>query len=108
MNLRTSEEIVAKRETGARGLRLCSEASCDMKDIAELSEYAFESLCRDEEFILYRGVARKPQAPPLLLLTPVLPRPSLETLKKLQHEYSLRNELDATWAVRPLTLSLYN
>src|SRR5215469_6698186 len=79
-----------------------------MKDIPELSEYAFESLRRDEEFILYRGVARQPQAPPLLLLTPVLPRPSLETLKKLQHEYSLRNELDATWAVRPLTLSLYN
>src|SRR5215472_4265348 len=108
MNLRTSEEIVAKRETSARGLRLCSEASCDMKDIPELSEYAFESLRRDGEFILYRGVARQPQAPPLLLLTPVLPCPSLETLKKLQHEYSLRNELDATWAVRPLTLSLYN
>src|SRR5262249_46807842 len=33
------------------------------------------------------------------------PRPSPETLKKLDYEYSLRNELDPAWAVRPLALS---
>jgi hypothetical protein len=32
----------------------------------------------------------------------------LENLKKLEHECSLRGELDATWAVRPLALSQYN
>jgi predicted ATPase/signal transduction histidine kinase len=35
-------------------------------------------------------------------LAPTSTRPSPETLKKLDHEYSLRNELDPAWAVRPL------
>ncbi len=39
---------------------------------------------------------------------PVFARPALETLKKIEHEYSLRNELDVTWAVRPLAVSQYN
>src|SRR5712692_7733071 len=32
-------------------------------------------------------------------------RPAPETLKKIEHEYSLRDELDSAWAVRPLALS---
>jgi hypothetical protein len=32
------------------------------------------------------------------------PRP--EVLKRLEHEYSLRDELDREWAVRPLALNL--
>ena len=32
-------------------------------------------------------------------------RPALGTLRKLEHEYSLRGELDSAWAVRPLALS---
>jgi PAS domain S-box-containing protein len=32
-------------------------------------------------------------------------RPGLETLKKIEHEYSLRDELDSAWAVRPLAVS---
>jgi PAS domain S-box-containing protein len=31
--------------------------------------------------------------------------PALETLKKIEHEYSLRDELDSAWAVRSLALS---
>src|SRR4029077_2390748 len=34
--------------------------------------------------------------------------PTPETLKKIEHEYSLKNELDTTWALRPMTLSQYN
>src|ERR1700745_3615014 len=30
---------------------------------------------------------------------------ALETLKKVEYEYSLRDELDSAWAVRPLALS---
>jgi serine/threonine protein kinase len=32
-------------------------------------------------------------------------QPALETLKKIEHEYSLSDELDSAWAVRPLALS---
>ena len=30
--------------------------------------------------------------------------PTLESLKQLEHEYSLKEELDSTWAVRPLAM----
>jgi hypothetical protein len=32
-------------------------------------------------------------------------QPALETLRKIEFEYSLRDELDSAWAVRPLALS---
>jgi len=76
----------------------------------ELAEHALEPLRKDEEFILYRGQHRsqKDAGPPsILLLAPVSTRPAPETLKKIEHEYSFRSELDATWAVRPLALSQY-
>jgi predicted ATPase/signal transduction histidine kinase/GAF domain-containing protein len=74
----------------------------------QLSEYSVESLRDDGEFILYRGQAKQPGLPSVLLLTPTSPRPSPETLKKIDHEYSLRNELDPAWAVRPIALSERN
>jgi predicted ATPase/GAF domain-containing protein len=72
----------------------------------ERSQYVLESLRKDEEFVLYRE-ERSNQAgsPFVLLLAPASTRPALETLKKLEHEYSLRDELDSTFAVRPLALS---
>ena len=76
--------------------------------VPDLSKYVLKPLREDEEFILYRGHAKHAGAASVLLLTPVLTRPALETLKKIGHEYSLRNELDATWAIRPLAVSQYN
>jgi PAS domain S-box-containing protein len=74
----------------------------------ELSEYAVEPLPnRDEEFALYRGHAKRPGTSSILLLTPASSRPTRETLRKIEHEYSLRSELDAVWAARPLALSKY-
>src|SRR5260370_23565659 len=32
-------------------------------------------------------------------------QPALGSIKKIEHEYSLRDELDSSWAVRPLALS---
>jgi serine/threonine protein kinase len=32
-------------------------------------------------------------------------QPALATLKKIEHEYSLRDELDSAWAVRSLAVS---
>ena len=65
-------------------------------------------LWRDSERVFYRGQAKQAEAPSVLLLAPVSTRPALESLEKMEHEYSLRSELDATWAVRPLALSQYN
>src|SRR5882672_8176939 len=74
----------------------------------QLSEYSLERLRDDGEFSLYRGHAKQPGPPSVLLLAPSSVRPSPETLKKIDHEYSLRNELDPAWAVRPLALSERN
>jgi serine/threonine protein kinase len=72
----------------------------------ELSQYVLEVLRRDEEFVLYWGEpANQPSSPSVLLLTPASMGPALETLKKMEHEYSLRDELDSAWAVRSLALS---
>ena len=61
---------------------------------------------QDEEFILYRGQrSNKAGASPVLLLAPASAHPAVATQKKLEHEFSLRGELDSAWAVRPLDLS---
>jgi serine/threonine protein kinase len=63
------------------------------------------SLREDGEFVLYRAHAKLIEPPRLLLLAPASTRPAPETLKKIDHEYSLRSELDSAWALRPLALS---
>ena len=72
----------------------------------DLSGYLLEPLREDGEFVLSRARAKHPELPSVLLLSPVSSRPSVETLRKIDHEYSLKGELDATWAVRPLALSV--
>jgi len=72
----------------------------------ELSEYVLKPLRRDEEFVLYRGThSNNSGLPSILLLAPASMWPAPETLRKIEHEYSLRDELDSAWAVRPLALS---
>ena len=76
----------------------------------DLTDYKLETLRHDAEFVLYRGLAngRNDKSPSrLLILVPVLERPAPETLRRMEHELSLKNELDADWAVRPLTLTQY-
>jgi serine/threonine protein kinase len=74
--------------------------------IMDLSGYLLEPLREDGEFVLYRARAKHPELPSVLLLSPVSSQPSVETLRKIDHEYSLKGELDTSWAVRPLTLSV--
>ena len=72
----------------------------------ELSEYLLETLREDNEFVLYRGEhANQRGSPSVLLLAPASMQPALATLKKIEHEYSLREELDSAWAVRSLAVS---
>ena len=70
------------------------------------SQLPLNILREDQEFILYRGAhSSRPSSASVLLLAPSSGKPSAETLKKLEHEYSLRNELDSAWAARPLAVT---
>ena len=73
-----------------------------------MSDYLRECLREDEEFILYRARASAPEMPSVLLLTLASIHPRLESLKKIEHEYSLCHDFDSAWAVRPLSLSQCN
>src|SRR5690348_5216239 len=72
-----------------------------------LLSHSLECLRDDGEFALYRARTKQAGEPSVLALTPASPRPSRHILKKIDHEYSLRSELDPVWAVRPLCLSEY-
>jgi PAS domain S-box-containing protein len=69
--------------------------------VIDLSRYAFEALRKEEEFILYRGRS-KDEGSQVLVLAPLAEYPASEILKCLEHAYSLREELDPTWATRPI------
>jgi PAS domain S-box-containing protein len=73
--------------------------------IVEMSEYVRECLREDEEFTLYRARATAAEPSSVLLLTPTSIHPRQESLKKIEHEYSLCHDFDPTWAVRPIALS---
>jgi hypothetical protein len=62
-----------------------------------------EAIREDEEVVLYRGRGDGELAA-ILVLAPISEHPSLGCLQRLDHEYSLRNELDPDWAARPLAL----
>ena len=70
----------------------------------DLSRYHFEALRNDEEFILYRG-QREEDASRVPVLAPAAHYPRPESLKRLEHEYSFREELDPGWAARPIGLA---
>jgi serine/threonine protein kinase len=72
--------------------------------VIELSRYSLEALRKDEEFILYRGRG-KDGTSRVLMLSPGVQRPAPETLKRLEHEYSLKEELDPAWAARPIAIA---
>ena len=72
----------------------------------ELSRYLLEPTRKDEDFILYRGRS-KDNGFQALVLSPVAEYPTPECLKRLEHEYSLRELLDPAWAARPIAISRY-
>ena len=76
--------------------------------VIDPAEYTLETLCQDGEFILYRGLRKNQRDASLssiLVSTPVTERPAPGTLRKIEHEFSLKADLDPRWAVRPLALT---
>jgi predicted ATPase/signal transduction histidine kinase len=61
-----------------------------------------ETLRDDGELVLSRRVSTDDRSKTFLMLTPVSDRASPGTLKRLAYEYSLRDQLEAAWAVRPI------
>jgi PAS domain S-box-containing protein len=61
-------------------------------------------LAHDDECVLYRARSEE-DGSEVLVLTPAVQYPAPDVLKRLEHEYSLREELDREWAVRPLALN---
>jgi PAS domain S-box-containing protein len=67
------------------------------------SGHALETLWEDGEFVLSRGVSDG-EPLPVLSAAPSSAQPWPQTLARLQHAYTLREELDPAWAARPLKL----
>src|SRR5215469_1936095 len=65
------------------------------------SGHSFSKL-REGELTLYRGSGEG--LIPVLLVAPVAEPPALDALRRLEHEYRLRSELDREWATRPLEM----
>jgi hypothetical protein len=61
----------------------------------------------DADFTLYRGRERDNQMP-ILAVAVAAEQLSPQSLRRLEHEYSLATELDAAWTVQPLALTRYN
>src|ERR1700685_4220765 len=72
--------------------------------VIELSTYVFYALRKDEELVLYRG-RRDDDASQVLVLSPLAEYPTRESLKRLERGYSFREELDSTWAARPMAIA---
>jgi PAS domain S-box-containing protein len=72
--------------------------------VIDLSRYVFDSLRKDQEFVLYRG-QRTGVASSVLVLLPALQRPTPESVKQLEQEYSFKEELDSRWAIRPIAIA---
>src|SRR5271169_2164462 len=76
----------------------------------DLSHYAFDALHSDGDFVLSRGRERMSATShrrSILVKTTKSEQPRPETVRIMEHEFSLRAELDSTWAIRPLELTQY-
>jgi PAS domain S-box-containing protein len=72
--------------------------------MSAVSDYVLEQIRDGAEFTLYR--ARKPGNPaPFLVVAPAADRPSAQSLRRLEHEFSLTAELESEWAAKPLALT---
>src|SRR5882724_1425459 len=76
----------------------------------DLSDCTLDTLHRHGEFVLCRGRPRtvtNPHPPSVLVLMPRSEHPRPESVRMLEHEHSVRAELDSAWAVPPVELTQY-
>jgi PAS domain S-box-containing protein len=73
--------------------------------MTSLSGYALKAIWQEGDCVLYRAYGDDADQPRLLVLAPVAEPCGPALLRRLEHEYAFRGELDSAWAVRPLALS---
>ena len=74
----------------------------------DLAAYVLEPLHQEGACLLSRGQPQDRRAgrvPAVLVVAPVGDHPAPASLRRLEHEYALRAELEPAWAVRPLALA---
>lgn len=71
--------------------------------IGPRSGWQLEVVRQDPESVLYRG-QREADGAPILLVTLAAAHPGSDSLGRLEHEHSLKDELGAEWAVQPLQI----
>ena len=74
----------------------------------DLSGYTLTTLHQDGEFVLCRGraMASPTSDPPSVLISmPTSDHPVPARVRMLEHEWALRDDLNSTWALRPLVLA---
>jgi PAS domain S-box-containing protein len=75
-----------------------------MSSLSGPSGYELVPLRGGADFTLYRG-RQHGNPSPVLAIAPAAQQPSPQTLRRLEHEYSLAAELDSAWAAKPLALT---
>src|ERR1700681_3942 len=75
-----------------------------MPSITDPFEYVLEPLREGPDFILYRGRQRGNPSP-VLAVALTSEHPSPQSLRRLEHEYSLAAKMNPAWAAKPLTLT---
>src|SRR5580693_1753868 len=75
-----------------------------MVSMAEDPEYVLEPLREGADLALYRGRERDNHRR-ILAVAVAADQPSPQSIRRLEHEYSLATKLDAAWAAQPLTLT---
>src|SRR5258708_39429516 len=75
-----------------------------MPSMTKPSGYVLEVLREGADFTLYRGRQQGNPAP-VLVVALTAEQPSSQSLRRLEHEYSLAAELDPAWAAKPLALT---
>ncbi len=72
--------------------------------MADAPEYVLQPIRADAEFTLSRARQRS-KASPVLVLAPAAEQPLPQSLRRIEHEYSLAADLEPSWAAKPLALS---
>lgn len=72
--------------------------------MAEPTEYTLELLREGVDFTLYRG-QQHGNPPSVLAKALAAERPSPQSVRLLENQYSLATELDEAWAAKPLALT---
>jgi hypothetical protein len=71
---------------------------------AESSGYLLVPIRKGTDFTLYRGQEHGSPSPVLVVASTAEHSPP-ESLRRLEHEYSLAAEIDPEWAAKPLALT---